>query len=125
MIIVLDDLKNNLNGFLKNNALWIALVIVGIILITISLILIFGRKKKETKPKIAEQSLWMEALGGKDNIVKTEAYGSRLVINLVDKTKMNKDGLKSLGVSNIIEMSDKVTLVLEDQAEQVKKELDK
>ena len=125
MIIVLDDLKNNLNGFLKNNALWIALVIVGIIIITASLIIIFGRKNKKAKPKIAEKSKWVEALGDKDNIVSTEAYGSRLVVKLVDKSKMDKDGLKSLGVSNLIEMSDKVTLVLEDQAEAVKKELDK
>lgn len=124
-MIIYDQLKDDFNAFLKNNALWIALAIVVVIAITVVLILLLGKKKKTNEPKIAEKSQWVEALGGSENIKNTEAYGSRLVVNLVDKTKMNKDTLKSLGVSNIIEMSDKVTLVLEDHAEQVKKELDK
>ena len=51
MILVLDQLKDDFNAFLKNNALWIALVLVGIIAITIALILIFGRKKKDDKTR--------------------------------------------------------------------------
>ena len=125
MILVLDQLKDDFNAFLKNNALWIALVLVGIIAITVALILIFGRKKKGDKPVIAEKSKWVEALGGSENIISSEAYGSRLAVKLQDKTLMNKDALKELGVTNFIEMSDKVTLLLEDKAELVKAELDK
>ena len=124
-MIVFDDLKNNLNAFLKNNALWIALVLIGIIAITVALILIFGTKKKEVKPEIAEKSRWVEALGGSDNIISSEAYGSRLAIKLKDKSLLNKEALKELGVTNFIEMSDKITLLLEDKAELVKAELDK
>lgn len=124
-MIVFDDLKYNLNAFLKNNALWIALVLVGIIVITIALIFIFGRKKKEQKPEIAEKSEWVSALGGSDNIISSEAYGSRLAVKLKDKNLMNKEALKQLGVTNFIEMSDKITLLLEDKAELVKAELDK
>ena len=125
MIIVLDELKDDFNAFLKANALWIALVLVGIIAITVALILIFGRKAKKATPKIAEKSKWVEALGGAENIESSEAYGSRLAVKLVDKTKMDKEALKGLGVTNFIEMSDKVTLLLEDKAELVKAELDK
>ena len=125
MILVLDQLKDDFNAFLKNNALWIALVLVGIIAITVALILIFGRKKKDDKPVIAEKSKWVEALGGSENIISSEAYGSRLAVKLQDKALMNKDALKELGVTNFIEMSDKVTLLLEDKAELVKAELDK
>ena len=126
MIFVLDQFKDDFNNFLKNNALWMALVLVGIIVITIVVILICGRKvKKQPEVQVAEKSAWVKALGEEDNIVSTEAIGSRLVVALKDNTKMNKDELKSLGVTSIIEMSHKVTLLLEDKAEKVKAELDK
>ena len=125
MILFLDELKDDFNAFLKNNALWIALVLVGIVAITAALILIFGRKPKKAAPQIAEKSKWVEAFGGDENIVSSEAIGSRLVVTLSDKAKMNKEMLKELGVTNFIEMSNKITLLLEDKAELVKKELDK
>ena len=126
MMIVLDALKDNINGFLKNNALWITLALVGIILVTIALILIFAHtKKNKPEVKIAEKSLWVDALGGEDNIISSEAYGSRLAVVLKDKEKMNREELKKLGVTNFIEMSNNITLLLEDKAELVKAELDK
>ena len=124
--IFLDELKDDFNAFLKNNALWIALVLVGVIAITVVLILLFNRKNnKKPEVKVAEKSAWIEALGGEENIVSSEAVGSRLVVNLKDKTLLNKEALKELGVTNFMEMSNKITLLLEDKAELVKKELDK
>ena len=127
MLKIFDALKDDFNEFLKNNALWMALVLVGIIAVTLFLIFFLNRRKKNKKPVItvASKSAWVEALGGNENILNSEAYGSRLVLKLADKDKMKKDELKSLGVTSIIEMSDKVTLLLEDKAELVKKELDK
>ena len=124
-MIILDQLKDDFNAFLKNNALWIALALVAVIAIVVVLILVFGRKTKKAVPQIAEKSKWVEALGGSENIVSSEAYGSRLAISLVDKSLMNKEALKELGVTNFIEMSNKITLLLEDKAELVKAELDK
>lgn len=124
-MIVLDELKDDFNAFLKNYALWIALVLVGIIAIVVVLIILLNRKSKKPAIQIADKSLWVEALGGTENIVSSEAYGSRLVVVLNDKTKMNKEALKELGVTNFIEMSNKITLLLEDKAELVKQELDK
>lgn len=127
MMLVLDDLKDNLNAFLKNNALWIALALVGVIVIVVAIILITANVKKNKKPevKIAEKSAWVEAFGGQDNIVSVEAFGSRLGVVLKDKTKIDREELKKLGVTNFIEMSNKITLVLEDKAELVKAELEK
>lgn len=127
MLKIFDALKDDFNEFLKNNALWMALVLVGIIAVTLFLIFFLNRRKKNKKPVItvASKSAWVESLGGNENILNSEAYGSRLVLKLADKDKMKKDKLKSLGVTSIIEMSDKVTLLLEDKAELVKKELDK
>lgn len=124
-MIVLDQLKDDFNAFLKGNALWIALGLVGVIVIVVVLILIFGIKKKDDKPVIAQKSEWVDALGGSGNIISSEAYGSRLAVKLQDKSLMNKDKLKELGVTSFIEMSDKITLLLEDKAELVKAELDK
>ena len=123
--MIYSDLKDDINAFLKHNAIWMALVLVGIIVITIVLILVLGRRNKNKKPEIAEKSKWVEALGGEENILTSEAYGSRLALTLADKTKINREELKALGVTSIIEMSEKITLLLEDKAELVKAEIDK
>ena len=124
-MIILDQLKDDFNLFLKNYGIWIAVGLVVVISIVVVLILVLGRKTKKAVPQIAEKSKWVEALGGSENIVSSEAYGSRLAISLVDKSLMNKEALKELGVTNFIEMSNKITLLLEDKAELVKAELDK
>ena len=125
-VIFLDELKDDFNSFLKNNALWMALVLVGIIAIVVVVILLVNRNKnKKPEVKVAEKSAWVTALGGEDNIISSEAVGSRLVVNLKDKSLLDKEALKELGVTNFLEMSNKITLLLEDKAELVKKELDK
>ena len=124
-MIILDQLKDDFNAFLKNYAWIIAVALVVVIAIVVVLILVLGRKTKKAVPQIAEKSKWIEALGGAENIVSSEAYGSRLAVSLVDKSLMNKEALKELGVTNFIEMSNKITLLLEDKAELVKAELDK
>ena len=43
--MILATFKDNVNAFLSNNALWIALGFVGIILITLAVLFIFNRKK--------------------------------------------------------------------------------
>ena len=124
---IFDELKDDFNAFLKNNGIWIAVAIVAVIAITVVLILVLGKRnnKKGQQPDIAEKSDWVIALGGEDNLISSEALGSRLVVILKDKSLMDKEQLKRMGVTNIIEMSEKVTLLLEDKAELVKKKLDK
>ena len=128
MILVLDQMKDDFNSFLKNYALWIAIGLVALIAIVLVIFLLINRSKKEKKNKpepIASKSEWVSALGGEENIISVEAYGSRLVLVLKDQKNMDKEKLKSLGVTNFIEMSEKVTLLLEDKAESVKAELEK
>ena len=124
-MIILDQLKDDANAFLKNYGWIIAVALVVAIAVVVVIILIRGRKVKKPVPQIAEKSKWVEALGGAENIISSEAYGSRLAVQLNDKSLMNKDALKELGVTNFIEMSNKITLLLEDKAELVKAELDK
>ncbi len=44
--MILSTFGDSINAFLKNNALFIALAVVGVILITLIVLLIRGRKSK-------------------------------------------------------------------------------
>ena len=107
---LLDDIK----------PLTITLIIVGavILLIILFLIIYFFIFKKKNK-KIANGNIWLMALGNKENIKEVTAIGSRLSLKLENNEIIDKDKLKELGVSSVLVMSNKVTLVIEGQAEKV------
>ena len=89
-------------------------VLVGVLIVLLNLL----RKKK--KANILNSSgPWLLALGGKENVKEVTAVGSRLSVNLVDKENIDREKLKELGVSSVLVMSNKVTLVIEDKAEKV------
>ena len=107
--------------FLSNS---ISPVLIGVfiavgVLIIAGIVLFFVLKKKGGTKKVAVDSEWFDALGGKENIKEATAVGSRLSLKLNDKEQINRDKLKELGVSSILVMSNKVTLVIERQAEKV------
>lgn len=122
------ELKENLNNFFSSYAFYIALGVA--ILIAIAIVLIFVFSKRKGKQKISKQDVvidtneWLIALGGKENIIEKEAKGSRLVLKLNNPELINEDKLKELGVSNILKMSNKITLVFEDQAEAILSQLE-
>ena len=125
--MIYSEIKDDFNTFLRNYGIWIAVAVVALIAITIILILYFNKKNKDKKGKIKDttaSSDWLIALGGKENIIESSANGSRLSLKLNDQNKIDKEKLKELGVSNIVTMSNKVTLVLEDKAEIIKSKLD-
>ena len=118
-----NTFKDDLNQFLKNNALWICIALV--VLIAATIIVIFVIKNRKKKPAIPSGSEWVTALGGKENIKEVSAMGSRLSVSLIDQNVLNKEVLTSLGVSNIMTMSNKVTLIIEDKAEKIANEISK
>ena len=123
--MIYSEIKDDANAFLKNNALWIALAIVAVIVIVAVLLILLNRNKKNKKAKIDDtpNDEWVLALGGKENILEVSATGSRLTVKLQDINNCDKDKLKALGVSNIVTMSDKLVLVVEDKAEIIKGKL--
>ena len=108
-----NDPKNDFEMFLKNYAWVIALAIVLIILITTAIILLANKRNKKPVKEIsqASPSEWLEALGGKDNVLDVQSTGSRLTAKLANKDLVNRDKLTELGVSSIVLMSDKITMV--------------
>ena len=108
-----NDPKNDLEAFLKDYA-WILCVVVAVIIV-LTIIVVFviknnkaGNKKEESKAPISE---WVDALGGKDNILEVSSAGSRLSVKLKQQDLVNRESLTKLGVSSIVKMSDKLTLV--------------
>ena len=104
-------LTNSLPPYLIGILIGGGVVLLGII---ISLIIIFSRKNK--KPKV-DNSKWIEALGGKENLISVSATGSRITLNLKDKEKIDREKLTEYGVKSVITMSNKVTLVKEKAEE--------
>ena len=94
-------------------------VATGVLMIaTVVVLIIFLKKKKVVK---VDNSLWIDNLGGKDNIESVNQVGSRINLVLKDKEAINKDNLKELGVKSVLVMSNKVTLVIENNAEDIAK----
>lgn len=109
--------NQEINDFLSNNALWIALGFVGLIAITIGTIVLVNylqkNKNKKTNKANATNNFY-EYIGGIDNVISTKLVGSRFTIVLKNYDLVDKDKLKTLGVSSIISLKDKITLVLND-----------
>lgn len=80
------------------------------------LIYLIISKKKENQDN---GGVWLLALGNKENVKEVSAIGSRLTVNLEDKEKIDRIKLKELGVSSVLVMSNKITLVIEGKAEKI------
>ena len=90
----------------------------GVLLVAAIIIVIYLFTHRKNK-KSLDSGAWLIALGDKENIKEVNATGSRLSLVLVDKEKIDREKLKELGVSSVLVMSNKVTLVIEEKAEQV------
>lgn len=113
------------NDFLRENALWLALGVAGLILLILVVVLLVNlskRKRAHAKPKrIIDASAYITALGGSENIVSHSLVRSRIVLQLVDYDKVDKEKLKEAGVDGFIMMSEKLTLVIKGDADKVNK----
>lgn len=75
-----------------------------------------GKAEKEIEKKV---NLYLEALGGENNVISHELVGSRIVVSLRDYSKVNQAKLEQAGVAGFIEKSDKLTMVVKHNAEKV------
>ena len=109
-----NDPKNDFEAFLRSYA-WILCVAVVVIIVLAIVIIFVIKNRKKAKPKkeisTATPDEWVDALGGSDNIVEVSSAGSRLSIKIKNRDLINRDALTNLGVTSIVLMSDKVTLV--------------
>ena len=106
--------------FFQKYGLVIALVLVGIIIVIVTFLLI--RNKNKSKTNKASNELYekiIEGLGGKENIISLEAKMSRLNVSLKDDNLLNIDLLKTSGVSRVVKMSSRITLLMGNSASEI------
>ena len=94
--------------------------IIIFVLILISLIVIKLKKKDFS----SEVNKLIQYLGGKDNIINAEVNMSRFKVILKDVSKVNKDGIKSLGSQGIVEIDNQLKIIFGKDAKQLKKYID-
>ena len=104
------------NPLLIGLLIGLGVIILGVLIFV--LIKIFSKKPVKSLP-IASKSEYFEALGGEDNYIDSSREGSRIIVHLKDYSKINKEKIKEAGVTGFIEKSDKLTLVVKDNAEEV------
>lgn len=112
--------------FFKNYGLIIGLIILGIIIVVVIVLLI--RNKAKSNNKKASNDLFnqiMEGLGGIANIDSLEAKMSRLNVSLKNDNLLNIESLKSSGVSRVIKMSSKITLLIGNVASEIEEQFKK
>ncbi len=111
------------NDYLAANAWWMSLCVAALIAVVAACIFLFGKKKGKAKPQKKEisRSVYMDALGGEDNLISHSLTRSRIVLELKNYDLVDKEKLKEAGVDSFIMMSSKLTLVIKENAEAVDK----
>ena len=107
----------------NNNTLVICLIALDAVLLFLVVIMVILHFVKKSPKQKVNNDEWFVALGGKENIKEINATGSRLSLVLNDKESIDREKLKQLGVSSVVTMSNKVTLVIESKAEMIAEKL--
>ncbi len=102
-----------------------AVVALGLIVLVIFLVNKSRTKNKKLSQDKQDEKL-IEGLGGENNIESiVSVVGSRLSVKLFDAELLKRDLLKEAGITSVIVMSNKVTLVIENRAKELSRSLEK
>ena len=125
--MVYSDLQVDFSNFLRTYAIWICLGIILIIFITLFFLLVLPkiRQKRKKATSISDAVEWINSLGGSSNIINFSSSRSRLTLEVKDSSLVDQNKLKLLGVSSIIIMSQKIILVIDNGADEIKEKIDK
>ncbi len=122
-----ENSKPNTDWLAQNG--WIITLVISIILVIafffVVFLLIKVRRVEHKMSTLDNSNEYIDAFGGKENILSAEAKGSRLIVKLIDFTKMDQDKLKTLGLDSLIKSTDKITFIVGQQSEVIAKELTK
>ena len=95
------------------------IIIIGVLLIIALAIVTMNKKNIKL-----EFNKLVEFLGGKENILDTEAEMSRFKVTLKDITKANKEGILKLGAKGVVEIDDQLKIIIGSDAKKLKKYID-
>ncbi|HAV20260.1 MAG TPA: hypothetical protein DCX17_04480 [Firmicutes bacterium] len=104
-------------NLVSNNLYWYIGVSLGVVILLVLIIIFIKRpiKKKAAIPIDA----YLRALGGINNIVGVRASGSRLSLNIENGQLIDTEELKKLGVGSTVIMSQKVILLIGQEASSI------
>lgn len=108
-----------------NESTWIAIIVALIVAIVAFFFII---KNVKTKPsKVTKSNVNLDrlfiALGGKENVLASEANGSKVIFTLVNPKTIVQEDLKALGASGIVASKDKVTVIFGKSSEALVNEI--
>lgn len=95
--------------------IWVIAAIVVLVIVWVIFSKVLPRKKITDSSSVDmtfDIERFINALGGNDNIKKTEATPSKITVYVVEDTKVKITELKALGASGIVQSNDKVTIIL-------------
>ncbi len=95
-----------------------------IILIAIFIIIVLAVLKLNKKDVKLDMNKLIDYLGGKDNIIDTETNLSRFIVTLKNMNIVDKEAIKNLGARGIVEMDNKLKIILGSDSKQLKKYID-
>ena len=93
---------------------YIIILIIGLIIA----VAITRSKKKDFK---LDANKLIMLLGGKENVIDYEVNKSRVIVNLKDVSKANKEGIQKMGAQGIVEIDNQLKIILGSEAKQLKK----
>lgn len=131
LIIYGDASKNSFNEWLGSYGLYIAIGLAGAVFLTVLglfLYTYFKAKKqgpiiKAPERKVIQNEEALKALGGAENILDHSLNGSRVILVLNNYDLVDDKALKEMGVSSIVKMTNKITLVVKGDASSFYKSL--
>ena len=94
------------------------------IVILILIIILFTVLKINKADFNLNMNKLLEYLGGKDNIIDSSYNMSRFIVTLKDISIVNKEGIQKLGAKGIVEIDNKLKIVLGRDSKQLKKIID-
>ena len=90
----------------------------------IAVIIAFAVVKSNKSNTKLELNKLVDYLGGKDNILETEAEMSRFKVTLKDVTIVDKEAIQKLGAKGIVEIDNQLKIILGSESKQLKKYID-
>lgn len=131
LVIYGDASKNSFNEWLGTWGLYIAFALAGVVFLTVLALFLYtyikGKKQgpitKKPEQKVIKNEAALAALGGAENILDHSLNGSRVILVLSNYDVVNVDALKEMGVSSVVKMTNKITLVVKGDASSFYKSL--
>ncbi len=131
LIIYGDASKNSFNEWLGSYGLYIAIGLAGAVFLTVLALFLYtyfkGKKQgpiiKAPERKVIQNEEALKALGGNENILDHSLNGSRVILVLNNYDLVDDKALKEMGVSSIVKMTNKITLVIKGDASSFYKSL--